>query len=115
MKGEQVTSNPLTVKCRVPRGNVLGPLLFSIYSHKSTELLQFHLLADDTSICYSHKDLRNAEMTLNNESIKVSEWLIANKLTLTVSESNFVLFHPAQKKISRNVVFYINNEKLEEK
>ena len=54
-------------------------------------------------------------MTLNNELIKVSEWLIANKLTLNVSKSNFVIFHPPQEKISKNGMLQINDEKLEEK
>ena len=76
---------------------------------------KFHLFADDTSIFYSHKNLKNVEMTLNNELIKVSEWLIANKLTLNVSKSNFVIFHPPLKKIHMNITLYINDEKLEEK
>ena len=90
-------SNQLTIKCGVPQGSVLGPLLFLIYINdifKSSDILQFHLFADDTSIFYSHKNLKNVEITLNNELTKISEWLIANKLTLNVSESNFVTFHP---------------------
>ena len=106
----------MTVKCGVPQGSV--PILFLIYTndvHKSYEILKFHLFANDTSIFYSHKDLRNVEMTLNNELAKVCEWFIANKLTLNVSESNFVIFHPPQKKISKNVMLQIGDEKLEEK
>ena len=69
-----------------------------------------------THIFYSHKELRlNVEMTLNNELAKVSEWLIANKLTLNVSKSNFIIFDPQQKKISKNVMLQIIGEKLEEK
>ena len=37
------------------------------------KILKFHLFADGTSIFYSQKDLRNVEMTLNNELIKVFE------------------------------------------
>ena len=87
----------MTVKCEVPQGSVLEPLLFLIYIndiHKLSEILKFHLFADDTSNFYSHKDQRNVETTLNSELIKVSEWLIANKLN--VSKSNFVTFHPPQ-------------------
>ena len=108
----------MTVKCGVLQGSVLGPLLFSLFInhiHKSSEILKFHLFADNTSIFYSHKDLRNVEMTLNDVLAKVSEWLIANKLTLNVSKSNFIIFHPPQKKISKNVMLQINGEKLEEK
>ena len=89
MKVGGITSNPMTVKCGVPEGSLLGPILFLIYINdikKSSEILKFDLFADDTSIFYSHKDLRNVEMTLNNELAKVSEWLIANKLTLNVSK-----------------------------
>ena len=113
-----ITSDPMTVKCGVPQGSVLGPTLFLIYIndiHKSSEILKFNLFADDTSIFYSQKDLRNVEITLNNELAKVSEWPIANKLPLNVSKSNFVIFHPPQKKISKNVMLQINGEKLEEK
>ena len=45
-------------------------------------------------------------MTLNNELIKVSEWLIANKLTLKFTQINL--------KIHTNITLYINDEKLEE-
>ena len=72
-----INSNPMTVKCGVLQGSVLGPILFLIYIndiHKSSEILKFHLFADDTSIFYSHKDLSNVEITLNNELAKVSEW-----------------------------------------
>ena len=44
-------------------------------------------------------------MTLNNELAKISEWLIANKLTLNLSKSNFVIFHPPQKKISETLCY----------
>ena len=111
-------SNRLIIKCGVAQGSVLGPLLFLIYIndiYKSSDILQFHLFADDTSIFYSHKNLKNVEMTSSNELIKVSEWLIANKLTFNVSKSNFVIFHPPQKKIHTNITLYINDKKLEEK
>ena len=111
-------SNRLTIKCGVPQGSVLWPLLFLIYIndiYKSSDILQFRLFVDDTSSFYFHKNLKDVEITLNNELTKVSEWLIANNLTLNASESNFVIFHRPQKKIHTNITIYINDEQLEQK
>ncbi len=36
---------------------------------------------------------------INTELIKVHDWLCANKLLLIIDKSNFVLFHPPQKKL----------------
>ena len=41
--------------------------------------------------------------TVNNELLKVSEWLNANKLTLNAKKSNYVIFRPYQRKLSYSV------------
>ena len=43
------------------------------------------------------------------------EWLCVNKLSLNIDKSNFVLFHPAQKKVTHTVKLTINNKLLVEK
>ena len=95
-------SDTLTVKCGVPQGSILGPLLFLIYINdivKSSYILQFNLFADDTCIFYSSKPNPNIENTLNNELMKVSDWLIANKLSLNVNKSSFLTFSSNNKEI----------------
>ena len=53
-------SNPSNIKCDVPQGSVLEPLLFIIYINdinKSSNLLKFILYADDTNVFASHENL----------------------------------------------------------
>ena len=67
--------------------------------HKSCKEFTFYLFADDTSLTYANDNLRTLELTVNNELEKVSEWLNANKLTLNVKKSNYVISCPHQKRI----------------
>ena len=96
----EIDSNLSTINkisCGVPQGSVLGPLLFLIYIndfHNSSEKLSFYLFADDTNLLYADKNLKSLEKTVNNELVRVSDWLNANKLTLNAKKSNFVIFHP---------------------
>lgn len=66
---------------------------------------KFHLFADDTNLLYADKNLKSLEtiIIVNMELVKVSDWLHANKLTLNTKKSNYVIFHPYQKKINYQV------------
>ena len=64
-----------------------------------SDLLDFHLFADDTNLFYEHKDITLLQSNLNKELSNVDAWLCANKLSLNIEKSNFVMFHPRQKKI----------------
>ena len=86
---------------------MLGPLLFLIYVndvHRSSKELSFYLFADDTNLLYAYTSLKTVEDTvLNVELMKLNECLTSNKLTPNVKKSNYVIFHPYQKKIDRKV------------
>ena len=85
----------------VPQGSVLGPLLLLIYIndiYNCSKKLSFYLFADDTNLLYADKDLKTLESVINIELKKVCDWLNANKLTINVKKSNFVIFRPSQKK-----------------
>ena len=98
-------SNSETTLYGVPQGSVLGPLLFLLYVNdiaNSSKYLSFYLFADDTSIIYANKNLHNLEQIVNSELSNVSDWLLANKLTLNFKKSNYVLFRPRQKCLTYN-------------
>ena len=92
--------------CGVPQGSVLGPLLFLLYIndiYNSSKKLSFHLFADDTNLLYADKNLKSLETVVNEELRNIGNWLMANKLSLNVKKSNFVIFRPYQKRIDYEV------------
>ena len=88
-----VESSRLNIKCGVPQGSILGPLLFLIYINdivNSSTVLDFVLFADDTNIVLSHTNLNELIRTFNAELTKTSSWFKCNKLSLNISKTNFM-------------------------
>ena len=98
--GQNISAKEETL-CGVPLGSILGPLLFLIYIndiYNSSEKLKFYLFADDTNLIYADKNLKSLEIVVNTELSKIHNWLIANKLSLNIDKSNYIIFHPCQKR-----------------
>ena len=103
------------ISCGVPQGSVLGPLLFLLYINdfnNSSNQLDFHLFADDSNLFYAHKSLLQLETTVNNELHEVFNWLCANKLSLNIEKSNYVIFRPPQKLVNYPINLKINSQIL---
>ena len=52
---------------------------------------------------YADRNLKSLETVVNHELSNVYHWLIANKLSLNIKKSNFVIFRPRQKKLNYEV------------
>ena len=63
--------------------------------HNCSELLDFHLFADDANLSSKHKDINILESEINSELANLHIWLSANKLSLNIEKSNFVIFSHA--------------------
>ena len=95
------TSDTRNVNCGVPQGSILGPLLFILcindFSNVS-DILFYVLFADDTNVFLNGKDIKIILNTLQLELTKLYNWLLANKPTLNISKTHFIVFHRAKHK-----------------
>ena len=68
-------ANSLTIKCGVPQGLILGPLLFIVYVndlYRTSNILQPIMLADDTNLFCSEKHIKTFFQTANIELEKIA-------------------------------------------
>ena len=71
--------------------------------YKASNKLEFFLFADDTKLLYANKNLRSLETVTNDELLKIVDWLTANKLSLNVKKTNYIIFHLYQKRLNYDV------------
>ena len=90
-----VISSLKSVTHGVPQGSILGPLLFILYINdiiNCSKYFIFILFADDTNLFYSCKNIFQLFDIANSELAKLSQWFRANKLSLNIKKTNYILF-----------------------
>ena len=109
------TSSKNTTKCGVPQGSILGPLLFIIYINDMNKAIQdcvTHHFADDTNLLYAHKDPKMIKKIVNKDLALLFQWLCANRLSLNVAKTEFIVFRPPRKSLPDRIVLTLNNTKI---
>ena len=66
------------------------------------------MYADDTTL-FCNMDNNVDEHVINNELCKISEWLGANKLSLNVSKTKFMVFHTSNRSVTYPVCKWIES------
>ena len=74
---ESTFSEPADLKCGVPQGSILGPLLFLLYINDLPQAVtdcDVRLYADDTCISYTNKKIPEIEVKLNKDFNSLCDW-----------------------------------------
>ena len=70
-------------------------ILYVIMANKTLNVILF---AEDTNLFISHNDPVYLNDPLNSELNNLPTWFAANRLSLNLSKTNFMVFKPRQKK-----------------
>ena len=108
---DNIQSETRSIKCGVPQGSILEPLLFIIYMNdicNVSELLYTIMDADDTSIIMSGNDLKSLIQSVNSELCLLNTRIKANKLSLNVNKTYNLVFHRARINVDNDTSIRIN-------
>ena len=106
-----------TIKCAVSQGFILGLFSFILFINdlsNATELTDSLLLAEDTSIFYSHSNPSYLESALNNKLQNIDVWLICIKFSFDIKKTNCVIFEPRQKKFNSSILLSFGGKLLQQ-
>ena len=96
-------SRLLPIKCGVPQGSVLGPLLFILYINDLANCClhgKITIFADDTAIYFECSTMDDLIYTASTIMKDIDKWFTANLLTLNTNKSFFCVFRKKNKSMN---------------
>ena len=102
----------------VPQGSILGPLLFIIYINDLPDALchsKATMFADDTNLLKSSHNTSLLIKEMNEDANQLYSWFNANKLSLNISKTYFIIFSKSKNFRTSEMKIKIGNTQLERK
>ena len=103
------------ISCGVPQGSVLSPSFLLIYINDLCQISNIYdlvLFADDTNLFFSHFHSTTLMNLINSEMLKLFDWFKANKLSLNIQKSNYIIFKPRQRRDELTLSIEMNGFKI---
>jgi hypothetical protein len=105
------------IKHIVPKGFILGPLLFLLYINDFPNIIADPLkpvqFADDTSIITTNPSPSKFKEDINNITDDINDWFRSNSLSLNFDKISFVQFRP-KNRYETNFKITCNNKLIKE-